>query len=206
MTDRAAEGRRRRIGALAAAGGAAAALWAGGLVWFAETIPRQVADPERGTDAIVVVTGGPLRLRAGLALLAEGKAGKLFVSGVYRGVEIAELLRAAKQSPEAVECCIALGYAADNTEGNAAETREWMARERFASLRLVTAAFHIRRSLLEFRRAMPLVEIVPHPVFPDSFRRDEWWARRGTLWLVTVEYHKFLAAVARAWVLGPAAP
>jgi uncharacterized SAM-binding protein YcdF (DUF218 family) len=175
----------------------AVAAYFGGMAWFAETIPRAVADAVRPTDAIVVLTGGPMRLREGLRLLAEGRAKKLLVSGVYRGVDVQELLRVARQAPDSVECCVELGYAADSTAGNATETAEWMAREGYSSLRLVTANYHMRRSLLEFRRAMPGLEIVPHPVFPDAFRIEEWWRWPGTYALVQAEYHKYLFALVR---------
>jgi uncharacterized SAM-binding protein YcdF (DUF218 family) len=177
-------------------------IWFGGLIWFAEQIPRAetAVIPDTPTDAVVVLTGGPLRLKTGLAELEARRARKLFVSGVYRGVEVAELLQAARQEPAAVECCIVLGYAADNTSGNAAETRAWMQREDFHSLRLVTASYHMRRSLLEFREAMPEIAITPHPVFPDGFRRDAWWAWPGTLSLIVTEYDKYLAAVTRLWL------
>jgi uncharacterized SAM-binding protein YcdF (DUF218 family) len=90
-----------------------------------------------------------------------------------------------------------LGYSADNTIGNATETRQWMEREGYRSLRLITASYHMRRSLLEFRRAMPDVEIVVHPVFPDTFMRDTWWAWPGTLSLIVIEYHKYVAVRVR---------
>ncbi|MBF0307503.1 MAG: YdcF family protein, partial [Alphaproteobacteria bacterium] len=136
-------------------GGAALAFvaWAAGLLWFAAAMPEAVEDDDSPTDAIVVLTGGSERLSAGFHLLASQRARKLFVSGVYHGVEVAELLSLSRQTPDEVECCIVLGYSADNTVGNALETAEWMAREGFSSLRLVTAQYHMRRSLLEFDAA-----------------------------------------------------
>src|SRR3546814_14678895 len=70
-------------------------------------------------------------------------------------------------------CSSDLGYEADNTRGNAVETAAWMKDQDFTSLRLVTATYHMPRSLLEFRRPMPDIEIVPHPVFTQHFRRSE---------------------------------
>jgi uncharacterized SAM-binding protein YcdF (DUF218 family) len=184
---------RRLLVTLGLIGGA----WVGGLIWFAESIPRDREAPSsaQATDAIVVLTGGAARLKAGLVELEAGRARKLFVSGVNPRVELSELLRTAGQPASAVECCIVLGYAADNTLGNAAETRQWMEREGYRSLRLVTANYHMRRSLLEFRRAMPHVDIVAHPVFPDTFMRDSWWSWPGTLALIVSEYHKYLAVL-----------
>jgi len=71
--------------------------WMTGLIWFSAMLPAEVRDPARETDAIVVLTGGSGRVTQGLALLAEGRAKKLFVSGVYRGVDVQELLRVSQQ-------------------------------------------------------------------------------------------------------------
>jgi uncharacterized SAM-binding protein YcdF (DUF218 family) len=182
-----------------------AALWLGGFAWFALQIPDRVEDPAARTDAIVVLTGGSRRLNEGLTLLMQGRAKKLFVSGVHRGVDVAELLRAARQSPEEAQCCIALGHEADNTAGNAQETARWMKEQNFASLRLVTAGYHMPRALIEFRATMPEAAIVPHPVFPDTFPARTWWKRGGALALAAAEYSKYLAAAARI-ALGVSAP
>ena len=178
------------------------AAWLGGLVWFVGTIPREppAADAlealER-TDAIAVLTGGSGRLTAGLELLKAGVARKLFVSGVYESVDVRELLNLSQLSPEAVECCVVLGYAADNTVGNAFETADWMEEQGYRSLRLVTANYHMRRSLLEFAMAAPEIAIVPHPVVPPNVPLDEWWMRRGTASLLMTEYSKFLVTLLR---------
>ncbi|WP_096702736.1 YdcF family protein [Magnetospirillum sp. 15-1] len=177
--------------------GTAFGAWAGGLVWFAADLATRVEDGATVTDAVVVLTGGADRLEAGLALLEAGKGGKLFISGVHKGVDLPDLLRKAHMAPAQAQCCIVLGHAADDTVGNATETAAWMGREGFSSLRLVTAAYHMRRALLEFRRAMPETAIVAHPVFPDAFKRDRWWRWPGTAHLLAVEYTKYLAAVAR---------
>ena len=174
--------------------------WLAGLLVFATTIPDRVEDPDSTTDAIVVLTGGSERITVGLELLEAKRARKMLISGVYQGVEVPELLKQARPGQRSLECCIVLGYAADSTVGNAAETAAWMARERFTSLRLVTAAYHMRRSLLELRGAMPKVRIVPHPVFPASVKAD-WWRWPGTAQLLVNEYNKYLLALGRTAVL-----
>ena len=173
-----------------------AALWGGGLVWFANAIPKEVADPDSVTDAIVVLTGGSQRLDAGVHLLETGKAKKLFITGVFPGVELPALLKTVG-APDALSCCIILGHEADNTRGNAQETAVFMREQGFHSLRLVTSSYHMPRSLYEFSRAMPGVVIVPHPVFPETVKQGEWWAWPGTLNLIAVEYVKYLAAILR---------
>lgn len=173
-------------------------LWCGGLVWFSQQIPRRVDEPAIVTDAIVVLTGSAGRLTTGLELLARGQAEKLFISGVYQGVDVAEILRLSRQAPDEVECCIELGHSATDTVGNARETARWMTIEGFTSLRLVTASYHMPRSLVEFRRAMPNVALTAHPVFADNVHIDAWWRWPGTANLIAVEFNKYLVSV-----LGP---
>ena len=73
-----------------------------------------------------------------------------------------------------------LGHEAINTLGNAHETAQWIRSQGFRSLRLVTAWYHMPRSLLEFDRAMPEIDIVAHPVFPEQVKQERWWTWRGT--------------------------
>jgi uncharacterized SAM-binding protein YcdF (DUF218 family) len=195
--------RRRRRSRSIALFLALAIPWLGGFAWFAGRIPAEIADAESETDAIVVLTGGSLRVQSGLALLAAGKAKKLFVSGVYHSTDVAALLKVSRQSPENVACCIVLGYEADNTLGNAVETAQWMRQEGFRSLRLVTANYHMPRSLLEFSRVMPETRIVINPVFPGP---ERWWASPASATLVLVEYHKYLLSLVRPLVMRDGEP
>lgn len=166
----------------------------GGLSWFA--VPPAAEHEAASTDAIVVLTGGSQRLQSGFDLLRDGKGRELFVSGVNREVGLAELLRVAGNAPDWAACCVALGHDADNTEGNARETAQWMRRHGYRSLRLVTAWYHMRRSLLEFHRAMPQARIIPHPVFPEPVWQH-WRARHGTAPLLLSEYVKYLGTLLR---------
>ncbi len=187
----------RLIWRLTGIAGTCAVAWLAGLLWFAIGLPSSVTEPERVTDAIVVLTGGSGRVHRGLQLLAENRAKKLFISGVYRGVEVQELLRISQRSPGDLECCIALGYEADSTRGNARETANWMREQGLRSLRLVTAAYHMPRSLIEFHRILPGTEIVPHPVFPEHVKQRDWWRWPGSASLIVTEYSKYLVALAR---------
>ena len=99
-----------------------------------------------------------------------------------------------------MECCITLGYSADSTIGNAYETADWMRDQGFRSLRVVTANYHMRRSLLELSMAMPDMELVPHPVVAPTVHLDEWWLWPGTANLLVNEYNKLLVASLR-WLV-----
>lgn len=198
--------RRKTVWRLTRALLALYALWLAGLIWYAYDIPREIDDTSTVTDAAVVLTGGSGRVDVGLALLAERRAQKLLVTGVARDVDLDQLLRVSmRQDARNLRDRITLGHEAGDTAGNARETAEWMAREGLASLRLVTASYHMRRSLLEFHRALPNARIVPHPVFPVGFRLAEWQRWPGTMSLLISEYSKYLVA-ATAGALGIALP
>ena len=192
---------RQRLLRFLALFGVLAALWTAGLFWFAATLETEPELSDRRTDAIVVLTGGSLRVEQGIKLLSRGLADKLFVSGVAQGVDVKQLLKISREAPEDLSCCIALGYEADDTAGNARETADWMQAQGYASLRLVTAAYHMPRSLLEFRRTMPDVEILPHPVFPAHVKQADWWRWPGSTNLLVWEYSKYLIARLRAIVV-----
>jgi len=172
-------------------------IWFGGLLWFSTQVPSNGEPPDTRTDAIVVLTGGTGRLEMGLRLLEKKYATRLFVSGVAHGVDVAALLRVARRTPKELECCISVGYRADDTAGNAEETAGWVKENGFKSIRLVTANYHMPRSLIEFRRAMPSVVIVPHPVYPPQFKRSRWWLWPGTAALLASEFNKYMIAMTR---------
>ncbi|WP_245578837.1 YdcF family protein [Inquilinus limosus] len=173
-----------------------AVAWGTGLAWFVAQAGRGgEVDPDH-TDAIVVLTGGSERLRVGLDLLARGTAERLLVSGVHRDVKLNELF-ALSPTDDSLRCCVDLGYAASDTIGNAQEAAGWMRAHGFRSLRLVTSNYHMPRSMLEFRAAMPEIEIRRQPVDPGTVHLDRWWAWPGTARLIVSEYNKFLVALAR---------
>jgi len=192
---------RRALRPLAVLAAACCAFWLGGLLWFAT--PPMADTQAAATDAIVVLTGGSLRLQSGIDLLREGKGRKLFVTGVNQQVDLDDLLGVSGHAPDWALCCIVLGHEADNTLGNAQETAQWIHGQGFRSLRLVTAWYHMPRSLLEFDRAMPDIDIVAHPVFPDQVKQERWWAWRGTAALLVNEYVKYLGALARPLIERP---
>jgi len=181
-------------------------LWLIGLLAFIAVIPGQTAKiDERPTDAIIVLTGGGDRLAEGFRLLDRGLAKRLLVSGVASGVTLEQLIdrlgeqRDAVPNAEELACCVTLGYEAESTVGNADESAEWLRRYSATSVRLVTANYHMLRSLLEFRRKVPGLIVVPNPVFPNEVRDPHWFVKPRTLLLLVNEYHKYLFSLGRAF-------
>ena len=171
-----------------------------GFINFVTTLPSHVEDETTRVDAIVVLTGGGDRMTTGMALLSANLGDRLFVSGVHKGVETTDILRAAHVEAGGIIPRVQLGHDAEDTVGNADETARWVQAEGIHSIRLVTASYHMPRSLWEFHRAMPDLEIIPHPVFPDRVRGDRWGINWGTTELLAVEYGKYLAAHLRVFI------
>jgi hypothetical protein len=72
-----------------------------------------------------------------------------------------------------------------------------MQQEGYRSLRLVTSWYHMRRSLLEFARAMPETRIVAEPVFAAHADPETWSSWFEVALLTVGEYDKFLATLVR---------
>lgn len=167
-------------------------LWAAGLFWFAAQVNRPPVDGEEETEAIIALTGGTERVSTAVDLLKHGKAQKLLISGVNRKVDWLLLAQTIDELPPELTDNIVLGHVACNTEGNALESRDWMEKNGFKTLRLVTASYHMPRSYSEFKNIMPEMTILPYPVFPQTFKHDEWWKWRGSTALIISEYSKYL--------------
>ena len=164
--------------------------WALGLAWFVATLPEPLASlPLRQVDGIVVLTGSGGRIDQGIRALRGGLGARMLITGVNPSIAPGTLRNALGSASELFDCCIDLGRQAANTAGNAREAREWAERHGFRSLEVITTDLHMRRSMLEFRRAMPELTLYPHPI-----------RGRRSLSAVAAEYSKFLIAQIRSWV------
>ncbi len=179
-----------------------ALFWAGALAWFVGTMPRAPLPTEVKAEAIVVLTGGSGRVEHGLQMLAEGAAPVLFISGVGAQVKEEELMSehataAVREKIYEQNGEIVLDHVARSTVSNADQTTAFLRKRGFHRVRLITADYHMRRSIYEFRTAMPELEIIPDPVFPKQFQREQWWAEANTRHLVFSEFYKYLAVLMR---------
>ena len=155
------------------------------------------ADEPQAADGIVVLTGGEERLPAGVKLLAEHKGNRLLISGVHHETTREELLERVGGDASLFTCCVDLGRSAGNTIGNAGETAAWAAENKYASIIVVTANYHMPRTLLELQAASPDIHFVPYPVFPEGVQLKHWWSDPRTTGVLIGEYGKYLAAVVR---------
>ncbi len=169
-----------------------AILYIAGFVAFVLTLPG-AKSPDQRADGIVALTGGNDRLDAAVALLESGAARRLLITGVHPTTTKAELRRLA-HGGKRFDCCADLGRQAADTHGNAEEAAEWAADHGYKSLIVVTANYHMPRSLNEFHAAMPKTRLLPYPVAPSDIDLAGWWRRPATLHLLHSEYAKYLAS------------
>jgi uncharacterized SAM-binding protein YcdF (DUF218 family) len=174
-----------------------------GFLWFAAVVMSYGPNAPAAGDAVVVLTGGELRVREGLRLFAAGAGRRILISGVHRSTSKDDLRRQAGVTPILFDCCVDVGHVALDTVGNAAETRAWLQTWGFRRLVVVTSNYHMPRSLMELGRALPGIELVPHVVVSRHYQPGEWWRHPGAIKLVATEYLKFLSASGK-WVLARA--
>jgi uncharacterized SAM-binding protein YcdF (DUF218 family) len=165
-----------------------AAAWALGFGFYILTLPGSPADTPK-SDAIIVLTGGAGRLEAGVRLLEARLAERMLISGVNPVVEPHELSALTGADDALFTCCVDLDRAAPDTAGNASESAQWVRKHGFSSVVLVTADYHMPRSLILFRSAMPDARIMAWSVTAD-------WplallAKEYNKYLVTLVHHAF---------------
>lgn len=181
---------------LAIAGAAVVGLGVG-FVTFAEMVARTAPPADPRADGIVVLTGDTARIDVALALLAEGRAERLLISGVNPTVSreaIAAMV--ADELRPALDCCVDIDNARDTIE-NASSTGEWAADRGFSSLIVVTSGYHMPRSLAELGGAMPRMQLIAFPVLSPGLDLTAWWRNPAALNLLVREYSKYIAAEAR---------
>jgi uncharacterized SAM-binding protein YcdF (DUF218 family) len=180
-------------------GGAALATIGG---FFSFVTALAVEEPRDAGKArgIAVVTGGSHRISDAMRLLGDSQAERLLISGVNEKTGREEIMRLNPVKSQRINCCVDLDYRARNTIGNAIETRRWQRRHGFDSIMLVTSNYHMPRTMLEFRHAMPGVRLVARPVVSETVNVSNWWRDAATLRVVSAEYVKYLAALARTQI------
>lgn len=168
--------------------------WVLGFITFLILIPspnKNISEIKK-VDAIVILTGDYLRLEKGVEAFFNSDAKKILISGVHKHTPKKAVLRRIKQlvkkdvKPEELY----LGNIANSTISNATEAKIFMDLNKYKSLNLVTSNYHIPRSLMLFKRAMPNYEIsyTAAGLNKTELIKTKW------RYLIT-EYHKLIGTI-----------
>jgi uncharacterized SAM-binding protein YcdF (DUF218 family) len=174
-------------------------VWAAGLWAFAARVADSTPapDPPRA-DGVVALTGAStVRIEAATELLEQGLGQRLLISGVNREATRAQVRETTTSAGRAFDCCVDLGFEAENTLGNAHETAGWARYHHYRSLIVVTADYHMPRAMLELHAAMPRVVLYPYPVATGVLDARRWWATPDSARRTALEYCKYLAVLGR---------
>ena len=155
--------------------------WLFGFAWFAIALPSARSGGK--TDAVVVFTGGQGRIGRGLESLRKGWSPKLLVSGVDKEVRPVEFQAEYEVPAKLMKCCVDLDFASVDTRTNAKEASDWLAKNDFKTVRLVTTDWHMRRAAFELDRTKPEGVTVIRDAVPSE----------PSLRILFLEYHKLLA-------------
>ena len=178
-------------------------IWGVGLLAFSSRVDRYAPAPEPPrADGIVALTGASdVRLGAAMRLLEAKKGARMLISGVNRDATRADIREVTRGYGVLFDCCVDLGFQAESTLGNAEETADWARAHRFDSLVVVTSDYHMPRSLVEIRSALPDAQLYAYPVETELVDAERWWASGDSAKKLTLEYCKYLVVLFRELVL-----
>ena len=160
---------------------------------FVTNLPTAPAMPP-SADGIVTLTGGDERLDTAVALLERGVGKRLLVSGVGRETT-KETVGKMSEGGARFRCCADIGYAAEDTHGNAEEAAQWVRDNHFDSLVIVTGRYHMPRTMREFSAVLPDITLIAYPVDQSRIDLKGWWMHPRTAQLLHREYVKYLASL-----------
>jgi uncharacterized SAM-binding protein YcdF (DUF218 family) len=151
---------------------------------------------------VVALTGrSTARLKEGMDLLLQRKGRRLLISGVNPAATREDIRDVTKAYNRIYDCCVDLGWRAEDTVGNAEETAAWARSKGYRRLIVVTADFHMPRALLELRAMMPEAEFIAHPVATEQLDARRWDRSHRTARFMIAEYNKYLVVLAREAIL-----
>ena len=123
-------------------------------------------------------------------MLGKGEGKRLLIAGADPSVTKADLIRRLGGRKRLVNCCVDLGSESVDTRSNAEESKRWLDRRDYRSLRLITSDWHMRRAAYEFHRVLGddyrVVEdaVVSEPRFITLYGEyNKYILRRLAVWL-----------------------
>ena len=146
---------------------------------------------------IVVLTGGIGRIKTGIELIGVMKNSRLLISGVGSGVRLSDIIDNSEKFVHKID----LGYSASSTIGNALEAKKWVQKHDIKKIILITNNWHLPRSRLLFKSAMPEVKIMLYPVaFNEEYKKLNKFFPKNMFFLIH-EHFKYIVSHFQALML-----
>ena len=174
--------------------------------------PLVVAAPPQPADAIVVFAGGvgesgqagggyQERVKAAVELYQDGFAPRMvFESGYVFAFRETEMMRDLAISLGVPRSAIVLETNGVNTYDDVIRVRDVLRAQRWRRILLVSSPYHMRRSVLVWRRQAPEVDVVPTPVRQSQFYTHDTGASLDQLRGLAREYGALAVYWWRGWL------
>jgi uncharacterized SAM-binding protein YcdF (DUF218 family) len=167
--------------------------WIGGFVYFMDVISQCCpSDQTINTEAIIVLTGDKHRIETGLELLKANPSKRLFITGVDSKIrKVASVIKIFSSISRELQNKVEFGQMATCTFENASEVKEWTESNDIHSITLVTSNYHMPRSLLLFKDAMPSLAIENYPISSREITLDALKKDPKAILFLLKEYTKY---------------
>lgn len=116
-------------------------------------------------NAIIVLTGGSKRIDTAYKLYENGHAPYLYISGTHPSNSVKDIV---PQVTPALFNGVILDPVAEDTRNNAAKSAEWIRKNNFTSVIIVTSDYHMPRALNEFQAELSDVALHHASVSPEN--------------------------------------
>lgn len=189
------EGKNRGIKLFAVAFLACGLMFLGGFAYFLSEIDNYPeTDPSTvSAQGIAVLTGGFARLAPAVELLKMERGERLLISGVNPQNSDGSLKSALNIDDALYDCCVDLDQDAMDTIGNAVGISHWANSKDYNKIIIVTNDYHMPRSILEIKRQLGHVELVPYVVRNQPEADESFATKLDRYRVLTGEYLKFMA-------------
>lgn len=159
-------------------------------------------------DGIAILTGSKARIPAGLALAKKISCRYILISGAGKLLNERHILdRKTSHVFKKSKVHLDIGYAAQNTVGNATEIAEWAGKNKLKNIAIVTSHQHMPRAMLLLNQHRPHeIKYFSYSVIGENFyeKSVKGFYRRARL--MVIECFKYYGARAQDFFLNPHTP
>jgi len=164
-----------------------------GFMLFISNLPKyEDTKIKNDIEAIIVLTGGMSRISEGLKLLTNKYSNKLFISGLFTKSSIKNYKKTLSKFKHINHSSIHYDTIAKTTIENAEQVKKWISENNVKSIYLVTSYYHMPRAKYLIQLYIPDLKIIPHPVFPINFIKNQKNYTVRIVSLIFFEYNKYI--------------